>query len=70
MNTDSGNIYESLKALQGGEAKKGIKVDSKKLIRFGLGDRFEIRNASFEIIEIKPCPENVIVLHSLEKGIY
>ena len=70
MNTDSGNIYPDLKSLMEGEKEKSIKVDQKKLIRFGLGDRFEIRGASFEITEIKPYPENIIVLHSLEKGIY
>lgn len=70
MNTDSGNIYSDLQSLMQGEKEKGIKVNKKHLIRFGLGDRFEIRDALFEITEIKPYPENVIVLHSLEKGIY
>jgi hypothetical protein len=70
MNTDSGNIYPNLKELYQGEKEKGIEVNKKHLIRFGLGDRMEIRGGSFEIVEIKPYPENILVLHSLEKGIY
>jgi hypothetical protein len=50
--------------------EKGIKVDDKKLIRFGLGDTMEWRGARFEIIEIKAYPENIVVLHSVDKGIY
>ncbi len=70
MNPESGNIYPSLKELFIGEREKNISVDKKNLIRFGLGDRIEIRGASFEIIEIKSYPENIIVLHSRERGIY
>lgn len=70
MNTDSGNIYESLKELREGEKEKGIKVNPKNLIRFGLGDTMEWRGAKFQIIEIKPYPDNILILHSLEKGIY
>ncbi len=70
MNTDSGNIYHSLEELMVGEKEKGIKVDNKKLIRFGLGDIMEWRGARFEIIAIKPYPENIIEIKSLDKGIY
>lgn len=70
MNSESGNIYPGLKELFDGEKKQGIKVNEEKLIRFGLGDTMEWRGASFEIIEIKPYPENIIVIHSLDKGIY
>lgn len=30
----------------------------------------EIRGASFEIIEIKPHPENILILRSMERGIF
>ena len=70
MNPESGNIYSNLAELLAGEKEKGIKVDRKRLLRFGLGDRMEIRGASFEILEIKPYPENILILKSLEKGIY
>ena len=70
MNTDSGHIYPSLKELFKQEEAQGIKVNPKHLIRFGIGDRMEIRGASFEIIEIKPHPENILVLRSRERGIY
>ena len=70
MNTDSGNIYPSLKSLMQGEEEKGIEVNKKHLIRFGLGDTMEWRNARFEIIEIKPYPENIIVIKSLDRGIF
>jgi len=70
MNTDSGNIYKDLSSLFEGEKEKGIVVNKNNLIRFGLGDTMEWRGAKFEITEIKPYPENILVLHSLEKGIY
>ncbi len=69
MNTDSGNIYPSLTELIEKEKEKGIKVNPKHIIRFGIGDRFEICGGSFKIIDILPYPENKIVLHSLEKDI-
>ena len=43
MNPESGNIYGNLSELMKGEEEKGVKVDVKNLIRFGIGDRFEIR---------------------------
>lgn len=70
MNTDSGHIYNSMEELLKEEKKQGLETNLKHLIRFGLGDTMEIRGASFEIIEIKPHPENIIVLKSRERGIY
>ena len=68
MNTDSGHIYPNLKELFKQEENQGIKVNPKHLIPFVIGDRMEIRVASFEIIEIKPHPENILILRSMERG--
>jgi len=67
MDSETGRIFPSLQDLMSAEnlSDKDVKKDPKRFIKFKNKERIEWKGCLFEIKEIRPDPDNEIVLKGL-----